>query len=333
MLNEYDNKLHIAAVTCSANLFRNEKNLIKILIQVERRRIYKRFNRRNLLEYITKDLKIDSTYKFELNRVTLKALEIPVLGKALVEGSLRVGHARRIISKLTCENAEYWVEFAKSHTFKEVREHVARSNLESVTRETKKRLSGTQTRISFVANDSLVEKLERVQALLAQRGKKGKTVDAIAEMCDLFLKREDPVEKAKRSQVRRNKVVTFRAKEDTVQAQVHTFGIPTEPTPFANVHTSKRVPLTAAEKHVVMLRSGGRCTFTDHEGRCTAQRHTAIHHILPVSEGGSNNPENLTLVCSHHHDWIHQMSAPGMEMPWTFSNQSEASSYLKTTSH
>ena len=39
------------------------------------------------------------------------------------------------------------------------------------------------------------------------------------------------------------------------------------------------------------------------EGRLT--RATQVHHIVPLSEGGSSRPENLTAICSECHARIH----------------------------
>lgn len=72
---------------------------------------------------------------------------------------------------------------------------------------------------------------------------------------------------------------------------------------------SKREPLTAAQKHTVFKRDQGRCTHVDLSGkRCNQDHWIQIHHILPVSLGGSNEPENLTTLCSYHHDLVHQLS-------------------------
>jgi len=39
---------------------------------------------------------------------------------------------------------------------------------------------------------------------------------------------------------------------------------------------------------------------------CRASRFLAIHHIVPRSEGGSHEPENLTLLCGGHHRALHE---------------------------
>ncbi|MCB9083780.1 MAG: HNH endonuclease [Bdellovibrionaceae bacterium] len=64
----------------------------------------------------------------------------------------------------------------------------------------------------------------------------------------------------------------------------------------------RRRPLPAATKHQVMLKFAGRCSHVNHQGeRCRERRFLEIHHLTPVSLGGSNLLENLTLLCSGHH--------------------------------
>jgi 5-methylcytosine-specific restriction endonuclease McrA len=70
-----------------------------------------------------------------------------------------------------------------------------------------------------------------------------------------------------------------------------------------------RRPLSASEKHAVFLRDQGRCTFMNERGeRCNADRWLHVHHIKPVSQGGTNDLANLTVICSAHHDLVHQLS-------------------------
>jgi len=69
-----------------------------------------------------------------------------------------------------------------------------------------------------------------------------------------------------------------------------------------------RRPVSAHTKHTVFNRDGGRCTFRDTSGqRCASERWLHLHHIRPVSSGGGNAPENLSTLCSFHHDLVHQL--------------------------
>jgi 5-methylcytosine-specific restriction endonuclease McrA len=67
--------------------------------------------------------------------------------------------------------------------------------------------------------------------------------------------------------------------------------------------------LMAAQIHAVDLRDGRQCTSTDRHGnRCSETRWLHYHHIISRANGGSNEPENLTTLCSFHHDLVHQLS-------------------------
>ena len=37
---------------------------------------------------------------------------------------------------------------------------------------------------------------------------------------------------------------------------------------------------------------------------CQRRSRLSIHHIIPRQEGGGDNPENLILLCEHHHNLI-----------------------------
>ncbi len=69
---------------------------------------------------------------------------------------------------------------------------------------------------------------------------------------------------------------------------------------------TQRKPLPASLKHRVYLRDQGECTARDESGqKCRSQRFLEIHHILELSQGGKDELENLTLLCSGHHKALH----------------------------
>lgn len=53
-------------------------------------------------------------------------------------------------------------------------------------------------------------------------------------------------------------------------------------------------------KRTALERDRHMCRFC---GTDTGDLH--LHHIIPISEGGSNYPENLTTTCASCHRWIH----------------------------
>jgi 5-methylcytosine-specific restriction endonuclease McrA len=77
----------------------------------------------------------------------------------------------------------------------------------------------------------------------------------------------------------------------------------------SNRRSPRRKIIKAASHHAVMLRTGGRCAFVNERGeRCNEDRFLHLHHIVPLSQGGSDEPSNLTYLCSGHHALVHQLN-------------------------
>ena len=55
-------------------------------------------------------------------------------------------------------------------------------------------------------------------------------------------------------------------------------------------------------RDLVYQRDGYQCQFPG----CTHTRWLQIHHIIPWSQGGATNLDNLILLCGHHHRHLHQ---------------------------
>jgi 5-methylcytosine-specific restriction endonuclease McrA len=197
---------------------------------------------------------------------------------------LSVSKASRIVSTLNASNSDELIEFALKHPTKEIDREVARRNPKSG-REKLKPLADEFFEVKIKTSKDFPDLLKRVESLQAQRGKEAGIGAALEAGLREYLRRHDPVQKAERAKpvtkLRLNRV------------------------------SKGRRPLTAVQKHAVFKRDEGRCTHIGSDGkRCGSDRWIQIHHIRSVSMGGSNEPENLTTLCSFHHDLAHQLSLP-----------------------
>lgn len=69
---------------------------------------------------------------------------------------------------------------------------------------------------------------------------------------------------------------------------------------------SMRQLISAETKHQLQLKYNGQCSYVDVKGqRCRQRRFLHIHHIHEVAKGGTNNINNLRLLCSGHHKLQH----------------------------
>ena len=287
-LSKQNQMLHELALKLSREFRRAETALIEVIARVERERLFQKLGRASLFEYVVRDLGHTESVAAMLIAVSRKAMRHPELRAAIASGSLSASKASRMVSALTAENAAELVAFASTHTSAQIDREVARRNPGVQQKPRVKQLSEDLVSISLTMPRDAYERLQRVADLEAQRT--GAHVD-LAGTVDAgsveYLKHRDPVEKAKRARAKTAKPKRL----------------------CLNKVPKHRTPLTAQEKHAVFARDGGRCTHVGADGvRCSRERWLHVHHLRPVGMGGGNEPENLTTLCTSHHELSHQMA-------------------------
>ena len=60
--------------------------------------------------------------------------------------------------------------------------------------------------------------------------------------------------------------------------------------------------VSPAIRRQVMFRDGHRCVVPG----CQNDRFVDVHHIVPRSEGGGHDADNLAVLCGSHHDAVHR---------------------------
>jgi len=158
----------------------------------------------------------------------------------------------------------------------------------TMTPERAKYVSANRVKLELGLSEKAMMDLRRVQDL-ASKEKPATLEDVIVMMTQEYLKRHDPIQKAKRHIVKKQNRTS-----KTVWA------------PKLGAAQIGRQPIPAADLHRLNLRDDRQCTFESLGIRCKQKRWLEIHHIKPVREGGENTLENLTTLCSIHHDWTHR---------------------------
>ena len=79
-----------------------------------------------------------------------------------------------------------------------------------------------------------------------------------------------------------------------------------------------REALTPAKKRRIMEAVGNKC-----EIRGCKSKAYRIHHIKPVSEGGTNVGSNLVVLCANHHTDAHNGKITRAELREVVKNRSE----------
>ena len=301
-LNSFEASLHHRAVTLGHRHRRTESQLVAVLRDVDVHGLWRKFDRTSLFAYAVGELGISESFAYAHIAVARKSALVPALGRAVEDLRLTVSAAARIVACLTEGNADDVIAFASSHTGRETERECARRNPKSAEGDRATETSEGRVRLTVTVSTATHEAIKRVQSLEAQRGKCGGMERALEAAAEEYLERRDPVRKAERAQAR---------KPESEKAG-STFG-PGEAELCARRPKQKytRLPLTAAQRHAVHARDGGRCAHVGEAGkRCGADRFVDVHHVRPVSRGGGNEPSNLTTLCPFHHDLVHQTSFP-----------------------
>jgi 5-methylcytosine-specific restriction endonuclease McrA len=192
-------------------------------------------------------------------------------------------------------------------------------------------------------SEKLMLKIRRAQDLESQRNKKSLSLEeTLEQILDVYLDKRDPLKRAQRQLVN-GKIQMSNSKKDYSDRRASvreggkdpdskkslieepkkrpmkkqllsektetSYASVTSGRNFARAKSDKRKPIPASIYHQLQLRDQGQCTHRDQGGRrCPSRRFLEAHHIKPVSNGGDNSLENLTLFCSGHHKSMHQMT-------------------------
>lgn len=141
-------------------------------------------------------------------------------------------------------------------------------------------VSGTDFRVSFIAEEAFVRNLQQVRALLARHHPQVRLEDVLGAVCELFLAKADPL---RRAQARRERAARGRT---------------------GGVTRAARSRIRASTRDAVLERYGNRCAFEGTEGRCPEVRRLELDHIVAVALGGSDAESSLRPACPKHNRFL-----------------------------
>ena len=143
--------------------------------------------------------------------------------------------------------------------------------------------------VQFLADEELVAKFEQAKALLCGRHSMMSFADVLDVLVTEFLDRRSPKARHERREMKKDKEV------DTTNV-----GSEDKKVRTPNVGSRKR-HIAAAVRDEVYVRDGGQCAFTGpDETRCESRKGLEIDHIIPIAMGGTNEIDNLRLLCPAH---------------------------------
>ncbi len=295
--------IHSRAVEISARYKKAEAELIRVLQQAEEHRVFLKLGYSSTHSYVVRELGLSESVAYNLITVSRKAREVPALLTDLESGKISLTNARRIAPVLTSSNQAEWLEKARTLSQRQLEKEIGKIRPQLATPEKAIYVTGTRLRLELGLFEADLLKLRRVQDLMSQSRRRAVTLEEVLiEMTGDYLKRHDPVQRARRQIARKG--VSAQRSTETVETPVSLQG----------AGRARRESIPAATLHQVNLRDERKCTYVNSRGeRCNQTRWLEIHHRKPVSQGGSNTIDNLTTLCFTHHSWTH--SAHGISPP------------------
>lgn len=292
-------RIHDEAHKRGQHYKRAEWPLIEILQRVLQENVFRSAGHPSLFANANKELGLSESLSHAFSNVAVKAIKISQLANALRAQKFSVTKIIRVTSVMTPENADELIALATRATNSRLDRKSAELKPGKSRRPSKKPINQNETRLSFDVSNETLELFARAKDL---QSKKEKTSEdqILSRLLNDWLDRNDPVRKAERAKKKKKK----KQSEDVCAREAEN----SEAKPKSPI---QRTPLTAEQKHAVNRRDRGQCTATHENGeRCEHKKWIDIHHIVPVSAGGSNDPWNLRTLCWFHHDLIHQLRLP-----------------------
>lgn len=275
-------ELHEKARSLAKKYRTLETELLDVLIEVENYKAYLPLGYDSLFSYSENYLRLTRDQSYAFMAIAKKSKEIPELKIAVQENKMTFSNARKLVSVITPENKEIWMEKGKALSQKALEREIA---IESprVVKEKIRPMSKEEAELRVGLDSEMERDLSRIKALLKTASAK----EALKAIMEDYLQRHDPVEKAKRQVVARPA---------------------SSPKPIS-VGARRRIAsryIPKAVFHEVQRRDQGRCQFKGVNGHiCGNSFGIQVHHLEPWAFGGKHVPENLMTLCQRHHQYWH----------------------------
>jgi hypothetical protein len=158
-------------------------------------------------------------------------------------------------------------------------------------------LSADRYAIRFTATGELKRKLEQARELLRHAHPGGDLAPVVERALDLLL---DQLMKKRFGRTQRKPTNAAGHSASMPNDRPHSATSPAAPGERTR-KPSARSHISNTARRIVFERDGGQCTWTDATGRrCESRDWLQIDHRDPFARGGSDDPENLRLLCQAH---------------------------------
>ena len=210
-------ELHEKAVKTAKHYLRLEKELLELIIQIDKTKAFYRLGYQSLFAYTTEALKLSPATAYSFIKVARKSHEIPQLKKEVMDGKLSISKAQKMTQVLTKENHKKWFDFAEKTTHRKLEREVALASPkqsviekatyvpsgEKVTEKVKLKRQVPRVALQVGVSEKLMLKLRQAQDLESQKQRKSLDLEETLEaLVEVYLNQRDPVRRARRQKLK-----------------------------------------------------------------------------------------------------------------------------------
>lgn len=175
-----------------------------------------------------------------------------------------------------------------------------------------KPLTTNLTKVEFVANQRLIDKLETLKDLLAHQNFDGRMDGLIEHLADIALKKFEETTglcHGPRSEKDAGSPVNYDSNQNRAKSLKH-YSVAQRETLKTNSHISTKTParsryIARRTKRQIWQKANGRCEYHDPKTgrRCSSRYAIQIDHVHDFAKGGTSHAGNLQLLCGPHNRW------------------------------
>ncbi len=207
--------IHKKALNAARTFQEAQNTLLDLLGQMDDLKGFIHLGYTSLFTYATEGLKLSEYQAMTLIQIARKSKEIPELKEKVKSGSITLSNAKQIAVVVTKENAQEWLEKAKTLSKRELEREVARVKPETMLPAQFHWMSGERIDLHLGVTEEVMEDILRLQDLLASKKKETiRLEDVIAFALKVSLEKHDPIEKAKRAVKRGEEKKADQSKND-----------------------------------------------------------------------------------------------------------------------
>jgi 5-methylcytosine-specific restriction endonuclease McrA len=197
-------EIHTRALEVSTRYRRAEAELLEVLDQVDRKRVFLEFGASSLYGYCVSVLKLSESVTYNLIAVMRKSREVPELREQSKAGTITLSNARRVAAVLTPQNKNEWLERASLMSARQLEKEISKILPRAATREHATYVTPHRIKLELGLSETEMLKFRRIQDQVSQSRQKSATLEeTLMELMNFYLARKCPIEKAKRHAVKK----------------------------------------------------------------------------------------------------------------------------------